>query len=447
MRLFGLWRDKKNEPQPEPVREEQPRQPEPAPAPKVRVIGAASYPKMAPYPSMDSEDFGQALEEWEQGLRAQRRPDSYARGMQLCYAVLLRSFLDPGGQENRVFSPMNLYLALAMLAECTGENSRRQLLRLLGTQDLTTLRSHADDLWNAHYRDDGHSASLLANALWLRQGLHYERPALEALAEHHHASSFQAVMGSEQTDKALRQWLNDQTHGLLKEQTASVQLDAATVLALTSAVYYRAAWASPFEREDTSEGVFHSANGDVTCQFMHGRRESTYYWGGGCTAVRWAMEDDREDMWFILPDESTPEQLLHNNEVLAFLLCGGDCPNQRRTLVNLSLPKFDISSEVDLKDILQKLGVTDVFDETLADFTPIISEPKEVCLSQARHDARIVVDEDGVEAAATTLLAVTMKAARPVRERIDFVLDRPFIFAVTGSDGLPLFAGVVNQPK
>ena len=34
----------------------------------------------------------------------------------------------------------------------------------------------------------------------------------------------------------------------------------------------------------------------------------------------------------------------------------------------------------------------------------------------------------------------------PTEDEIDFVLDRPFLFVITGAQGLPLFVGVVNQP-
>ncbi len=60
---------------------------------------------------------------------------------------------------------------------------------------------------------------------------------------------------------------------------------------------------------------------------------------------------------------------------------------------------------------------------------------------------RVTTDEEGVEAAAYTVFSLS---ATPVRrkcpEELDFVLDRPFLFAITGQDGLPLFVGVVNQP-
>ena len=59
--------------------------------------------------------------------------------------------------------------------------------------------------------------------------------------------------------------------------------------------------------------------------------------------------------------------------------------------------------------------------------------------------ALIRIDEEGVTAAAYTAIS-TEGASEPPEEEIDFVVDRPFLFAVTGVGGQLLFAGVVNQP-
>ena len=37
--------------------------------------------------------------------------------------------------------------------------------------------------------------------------------------------------------------------------------------------------------------------------------------------------------------------------------------------------------------------------------------------------------------------------AAPPEEEVDFVLNRPFVFAITGTDGLPLFVGIIHQPQ
>ena len=54
----------------------------------------------------------------------------------------------------------------------------------------------------------------------------------------------------------------------------------------------------------------------------------------------------------------------------------------------------------------------------------------------------------GLSAAAGTAAATVAAAgaAIPPEEEIDFTLDRPFIYAITTGDSLPLFTGVVNDP-
>ena len=65
----------------------------------------------------------------------------------------------------------------------------------------------------------------------------------------------------------------------------------------------------------------------------------------------------------------------------------------------------------------------------------------------AGQDVRVGIDEDGVTAVAYTILSFGAGAAEPPDEEIDFTLDRPFVFAITSQDGLPLFIGVVNTPN
>ena len=112
------------------------------------------------------------------------------------------------------------------------------------------------------------------------------------------------------------------------------------------------------------------------------------------------------------------------------------------------MPKFDIASQLDLIDGLKALGVTDVFDPAVSDFTPMTTDTEmPIVVSEATHAARIKVDEDGVEAAAFTLMEPGDAAPMPPDEEIHFTLDRPFLFSVITGDGLPLFAGLVNVPQ
>lgn len=74
-----------------------------------------------------------------------------------------------------MYSPLNVYMALAMLAQLTGGDSREQILTLLGNASMDALRQQAGDVWNANYRDDGALTSVLAGSLWLNKDITFNQ--------------------------------------------------------------------------------------------------------------------------------------------------------------------------------------------------------------------------------------------------------------------------------
>ena len=215
-------------------------------------------------------------------------------------------------------------------------------------------------------------------------------------------------------------------------------------------MYFKAKWGYEFSKERTAPETFHAPDGDVEADFMHQTDDDTYYWGSKFAAVCQYFEEGRGNaMWFLLPDEGvTPEELLSDGEAMDFLFTGqkNRWENQKYLIVNKSIPKFDVSSQFDLAEGLQALGVTDVFDPARSDFTPTTTDVDvPIILSQADHAARVVIDEEGCTATAFTVM-LGSGAAPPPEEEVDFVLDRPCIFCITGGSGLPLFVGIVNHP-
>lgn len=413
----------------------------------VHAVARAEYPEMAPYPSRYSE---QAYDAWWEDVKAQRRDLGDISPLQSFFVRSSQVFLTEAEGENRVYSPLNVYMALSMLAQLTGGESRGQILTLLGSDSMDELRQQAGDVWNANYRDDGALTSILANSLWLNQNVNFVQDTMNILARDFYASSYRGEMGSEQFDRALQDWLNEQTGGLLKEQAESIKMDGKTVLALTSTVYFRAKWHNEFSKSKTEPRTFHTPAGDTETDFMNQRNDQAYYWGDRFAAVSQSFEGGGA-MWFLLPDEGvSPEELLSGGEAVDFLFTADKYAweNQKFLFVNKSIPRFDVSSHFDLDNGLKKLGVTDVFDPARADFTPMtanINTEEPVTLSRSSHAARVMIDEEGCTAVAFTVMAAA-GAAPPPEDEVDFVLDRPFVFCITGESGLPLFVGVVNSP-
>lgn len=359
-------------------------------------------------------------------------------------------FLGDAGEENRVYSPVNLYMALEMMAEITDGETRRQVLEVLGVDGLDSLRSQATALWESTYRNNDTVTTTLGSSIWLNQDIDFNQSTLNTLAKTYYASSYQGEMGSEELNTALQNWLNEQTGGLLEEQAGQVKLRSDTVIAWATTIYFKAPWAEEFWTENTTQEVFHGAAGDVTCDFMHRDEAMPYHWGDHYTAISRSLRGSGR-MWLILPNEGTEVTELLADPQVEELINGSweswEPDFCKYAMVRQSIPKFDVSGDLDLQEGLETMGITDAFQPGLADFTPLTAKPEEhdgIYVSQAEHAARVVIDEEGVVAAAYTEMAAA-EGAMMVEDEVDFVLDRPFLFVIQNYDGVTLFAGIVNQ--
>lgn len=425
----------------------------------------AQQPTYPEYPQDGSDEdyqaFRAAVDEYneleklwlEQNRNRRELSSEYKGTLDGFNGAVAEQLLSGAGSENRVCSPTSLYLALSMLAETTGGTSRGQILELLDCESIEEVRTRAEAVWESNYIDDGHDKSLLANSLWLSSAYlgSYNADTVKTLAEVYYADSFCGTMGDEDYNEMLRKWINDNTGGRLEEQANGLEFTQDTVLGLASTVYFKGSWGEPFKEGNTAPDVFHADSGDVTVDFMN--QNSTFdriYNGDGFTSVN--LSCGINNMYLILPDEGVSvDELLASGQatghIASFTLYNWEDADKERietVQLNLSVPKFDVASDIDLTDSLKALGVTDVLDKEKADFSPMFTEGN-AYLDEAKHAARVTVDENGVEAAAYTVMVGNPTSAAP-EKTVDIIFNRPFIFAITGEGGALLFAGVVNNP-
>ena len=358
-------------------------------------------------------------------------------------ASAMKSILASEPGRNAVCSPLNLYMALSMAAELSDTGTREEFLQTLGVSDMEELRRTVKAVWEANYADTPALKSLPANSLWLRNDIGYHREALEILSKDYHASSFIGEMGADETDRALRNWINEQTCGLLKEESEGLHLEDDTVLALVSTIYFKASWMDRFGAERTKPGVFHGSSGDREVLMMHQERTASFYRAPLFTAVGLHLNDSGR-MFFLLPEEGTdPEEVVCDPALPAAVRTGKGMEEQF-SLVRMTIPKFSVREKTDLKEVLPALGIRRALSPDTADFSLLTDEAEKVYISGGEHAAVVEIDEEGVTGAAYTELAMAAGAALPP-EPVDFILDRPFVFLVTGRDGSILFAGIVRD--
>lgn len=430
---------------------------------KTYTVSAAEYPELMKKPDYFDFDEGNdgsmgpeemdayfaAQKEWAEQNSAFKNVEGYdtvkgKAGILDFNSKAMQLFLVEHNHENRIYSPINIYIALGMLAETTEGNTRKQILDLLGLNDIEALRVQIKGLWNGAYSDDK-LKSVLASSVWLRDDIKYKKDTLDSLARNYYTSSFAGDMGDEEYSQAFRNWLNDQTDDLLMEQIGELQFTQDTVMALATTVSFSARWSNEFNKSNTQTDVFHSANGDIQCDYMNKYETGQYFYGDRFGAITRLFDGAQGNMMFILPDEGVSVyDLLEDKQVMSFIDKGSYYEKSKFLIINMSIPRFDVSSNQSVNDALKKLGITDAFDPEQADFSPVSDETGKIWLGKVEHGVRVITDEEGVKAAAYTT-ELLCGAAEPPEEKIDFVLDRPFVFVINYG-GIPMFVGIVEKP-
>ncbi len=407
-------------------------------------LAKASYPKTASYPLLGELD--PRYDKWWEDKRELLGIEVETDSIKAFSKTLMSELLTDKRDENNIVSPLNIYMAMGMLAEASGGSSRQQILELLGEESIDSLRDRANKIWQKNYRNDGAMKSIMANSLWLNDTVSYNKTAVKTISEKYFASVYSGTMGSQKYNKLLNDWLYENTDRMLKPD---VQTDYDTVMSIASTMVFSSKWSDEFQKSNTESGIFHTPAGDKNVSFMKATRDMYYFWGEKYSAISLSLNIGGQ-MWFILPDEGVDaDEIFKDSQMLDLVtredIYGDSYENGKFLEVNMSIPKFDVKSEKDVMSGLEKLGITDVTDELRSDFSPLATNPEGIFIDKIDHGVRVKIDEEGVQAAAYTVIRGA-GSAMPPDEKVDFVLDRPFVFVITLSDNVPLFAGVVNNP-
>jgi len=344
-------------------------------------VAEASESRAMEWP--DSDDYKDhdawrvALDVWDKEDALRRETTIQAlSGLRSFFAEGNRRFLLTETNENKLWSPVNAYIGLAMAAELTEGETRQQLLDLFCVEDTEELRKQVSAVWENTYHDDSHEVCTLANSLWLEKGLQYNREAMDALAYHYYASVYQGDLGSNWMNKDIAAWINNNTGKFLEDSTKSISLSSETVMALYSTLYFQAKWSDEFSESKNTEGVFHAPDGDMQAVYMNKKlKQMDYYWGENFSAVYLRLKNG-SCMWFILPDEGKTVSDVLDDGTYMEMVSSNQWEGSKYMKVNLSVPKFDVASTIDLSDGLKEMGVTKVLRRIWLNFRSLPGIPR-----------------------------------------------------------------------
>ncbi len=412
----------------------------------VKAEARAEYPEEPVYKNSDDR--------WKSNReKRQKLTESFVEAYD-AFAIETTAELFQDNNENIVYSPLSLYYALALAASGAEGETREQMLDVLGYDDIGSLTDDCKGSFEAlyyvpneennkpnewgEYDSEGRYTLAISNSLWADDSLEMKVSFAKNGADNFYADIFSGDLQSQEVAEAKALWVNERTHGLLEPKAEPAGADA--LLSIINTVYFYDEWINRFDKERTEEDAFFCADGtEVSCDFMnmkmgsHGFRKGENY-------TESSLSLKNGTMTFYLPDEGVDvQELIENAKVLDSILNGN--LEYASGEVTWKVPKFSYGSSLSMNDMLQALGMEQAFAES-ADFTGI-ADTGSLFISTVKQDARLGIDEDGVEGAAFTEI-LYCGAAMPTG-KAEMILDRPFLYTVK-NNGVLIFVGICKNP-
>ncbi|XP_038951902.1 serine (or cysteine) peptidase inhibitor, clade B, member 6b isoform X3 [Rattus norvegicus] len=250
---------------------------------------------------------------------------------------------------------------------------------------------------------------------------------------------------------SLHVWFQSQSISLnwnsqkkITELLSSGSVNANTPLVLVNAIYFKGNWKKQFNKEDTQEMPFKVTKNEekpVKMMFKKSTFKMTYVEEISTTILLLPYVGNELNMIIMLPDEHIELRMVEKEITYKKFIEWTSLDKMEEREVEVFLPKFKLEENHDMKDVLHRLGMTDAFEQGMADFSGIASK-EGLFLSKVIHKSFVEVNEEGTEAAAATAANVTFRCMVPY-----FCANHPFLFFIQHSrtNGI-VFCGRFSSP-
>ena len=358
-----------------------------------------------------------------------------------------------GKMKNRsiVCSPLSITYVLSMVNDGATGTTEQELERTLGFHKggIQAVNDYCKNLIDNLPHVDEKVQLNIANAIFVNDKYQLKKQFQQDMANYYDAKAEALDFSSPSTLDRINGWCDEKTRGMIP--TILERVDPRTVSYLLNAIYFKAEWASMFEKNETREEVFTTPDGETRVPLMHQNVYMNYLRNDQYAAVSIPYGNGQWMMTVMLPEDGKT-----TDDVISSLAASGwstdflknPLREARRYAVDLKLPRFETAFDTDdaggLIELLKGMGIRRAFDGNSAEI-PNMCENGDLYISIMKQKAKIKVNEEGSEAAAVTIAGLNfLSAVADTQEppKATFHANRPFVYLIhEQSSGVILFVG------
>lgn len=352
----------------------------------------------------------------------------YQKGIGTFSFDVLQKVMTESPNDNKLVSPLGISLLLSMLKHGVGSKEQEEIERIIHLpQNEDAMKVSAFELIKKLQKKGFDLAGLVYLNPDYRLNSDYQK-----LVSPYYQSKVQE--GNSASD--INQWVKKITNGQIPDILKQEDLKD-FILVLANAIHFQADFAHPFDIKDTYLSDFAAPTKKVKVNMMHKKDIVGYFENDKCQAIQLNYKDkEGVSLMLILPKE--------DNDFSSINLKAFDEMAKRfiNTEVKISLPKFKLEEEIDVKAMLKEMGMKDLLENP--DFSKLIDyrhlTPEDPEISKIKQKSTLVCDEKGIEASTVTVALAT----KGLSKEINF--NRPFLAALVTKEA-PIMFGVVRDPS
>ena len=345
-------------------------------------------------------------------------------------------------QENLFISPYSVSMSLSMALNGATGTTKTGMENTLGFQgQQASMINDYNKLVSGQLQSiDKNVIFTVANSIWYRKGFAVETSFIATNREFYNAEVSALDFASPSAVTTINDWVSLKTNKAIPTILKKITSD--NMMFLINAIYFKGSWRSKFDASKTNDqDFFKEALPSVKCKMM--TQESTYR--SLSNDIFSAIEMPYGQGNFVMT-VMVPVAGKTTADVIAAFNAGNwkkwnDAMASK--LVQISLPRFKMTYEKTLNDLLSAMGMADAFNSNIADFSRI-SATGGLYISEVKHKTMVEVNEEGTIAAAVTSTGMSTTSIQ-LPKIIN--VNKPFVFVISEkSTGAILFTGRIMDP-
>jgi serpin B len=344
-------------------------------------------------------------------------------------------------KENFMISPVSLSLALAMTYNGAANDTKTAFENTLNYNTFSSNEINNLNKEIIYNLSDNSLGSILeiGNSIWVEKRFTVKEDFIKKNEEFYDAEIQNLDFYDVNSVDVINSWVSDKTYQKIPKIIDQVSPNLRMIL--INALYFKSDWKYNFDEEKTSELPFYAENETTNVKMMQLSGTLNLYENEKFLAVKLPYKNEKFSMTIFLPKENqTTTDII---SLLSIQNWQKWNENYIQKTIDLEMPKFKSSYEIELNDAIAALGLGIAFTNN-ADFSGINNNPLQV--SFIKQKTFIEVDEKGTEAAAVT--AVGIETTSTGSSNIKIRLNKPFLYSITEKEtGSICFLGKVGMPE